>query len=160
MKDAAKRHHYSTLDVGRSMLDVHFHINGCPAYRAAGGAQGRAAVGSPAIRETGAQARPGIPVLAGRRPCGDYLQRGCDAGKTGLYSPEPGEAGIREHPRALAVFERAELPRRAGADRDRPLVLGRRDAGASRAAFPRWSVQGCIPTLERGNDPLNNTMRY
>ena len=23
----AKRHHYWTLDVGRSMLDVHFHIN-------------------------------------------------------------------------------------------------------------------------------------
>ena len=43
---------------------------------------------------------------------------------------KPGEAGIREHPRALAVFERAELPQRAGADRDRPLVLRRRDAGA------------------------------
>ena len=90
---------------------------GCPAYRAAGGAQGRAAVGSPAIRETGAQARPGTPVPAGRRPCGDDLQRACDAGKAGLYPPEPGEAGIRGHPRALAVFECAELPRRAGADR-------------------------------------------
>jgi hypothetical protein len=96
----------------------------------------------------GAQARPGIPVLAGRRPCGDDLQRGCDAGKAGLYPPEPGEAGVCGQPRALAVFERAELPRRAGADRDRLLVLRRRDAGASRAAFPRWSVGTIRVTTE------------
>ena len=45
-----------------------------PAYRTAGGAQGETVAGPIAAGETGAQARPGIPVLAGRLPCGIDLQ--------------------------------------------------------------------------------------